>query len=406
MKLLLNNRVSAQEGFSLIELLVSIVIALIMSAAIFTAMSNSTGLKRTTTSVNDIDQTGAILSYQLDKLLRSAGSGFSQSWQQSFGCQINASLAGVGTILPFSGTMAAPFSSVNSDLSGVFRLAPLVIANDATKPNVSGASGQTSDALIVMKGNGGNGEVPTLFLSWPAIASLNILNTVGFSANDLVLVTDRSGSTGPVSCMIEQVSSTFAGGGTANILPLAGNYYANPIGSADLTKISSSGSAIDLGNAITNPPSLQIIGIGDNNVLYSYDLLQLGSYNTPQPLADGVFELHALYGVDTDGDGKVDAWIKPTAGSQYDYKTLENGSLASMATLQKIKAVRIGLIMRSSLAEKATVPPATTGPLILFSDLGDDLTYTRPLQGAEQNYRYRTLETTIPLRNAMLSPSL
>ena len=398
---------ACQEGGGLVELLVAVVIASIMSVAIFAAIARSEGLKRTTTSVNDINQTGAILAYQLDKLLRSAGSGFSygtldgEDWQLSYGCQIDAGLAGAGTILPFPGAMHAPFSSVNSELSGVYRLAPLVIANDAITPNVSG---QPTDALIVMKGNGGSAEVPTQFGSRPQADRLNVTNTIGFKANDLVLVVDQDGAAGPASCMIEQVASTFASDGTATVLPLGGDYYANPIGTADLTAIASKGGVVDLGNTTTNPPSFQIIGIGDNNVLYGYDLLRLGNPDKPpQALANGVFELHALYGIDSNADGKVDTWVKPAAGGSYDFKTLENGSAASRANLQKIKAVRLGLIMRSSLPEKATVPPATSGPLALFSDLGAELAYTRALTGTEQNYRYRIVEVTIPLRNAMLN---
>jgi type IV pilus assembly protein PilW len=55
--------------------------------------------------------------------------------------------------------------------------------------------------------------------------------------------------------------------------------------------------------------------------------------------------------------------------------------------------------MRTSLPEKA---PVTTGPLVLFSDLGTTLTFTRTLAAAEQNYRYRIIESTIPLRNSLL----
>ena len=40
--------------------------------------------------------------------------------------------------------------------------------------------------------------------------------------------------------------------------------------------------------------------------------------------------------------------------------------------------------------------------LTLFADLGSALTYTRTLGSAERSYRYRTLESTIPLRNSLL----
>jgi type IV pilus assembly protein PilW len=63
--------------------------------------------------------------------------------------------------------------------------------------------------------------------------------------------------------------------------------------------------------------------------------------------------------------------------------------------------VRIGLLLRSSMQEGSSVGPAS---LRLFTELGDDLTYTRTLSTAERRYRYRTLESTVPLRNLLLTP--
>jgi len=45
-------------GFSLIELMVAATIFLVLSIAIFQVLSTNEGQKRTTTSVNDIDQAG------------------------------------------------------------------------------------------------------------------------------------------------------------------------------------------------------------------------------------------------------------------------------------------------------------------------------------------------------------
>ena len=46
--------------------------------------------KRSTTSVNDINQTAAYVTYVMDRHLRSAGSGFAQRWSDAFGCILNA----------------------------------------------------------------------------------------------------------------------------------------------------------------------------------------------------------------------------------------------------------------------------------------------------------------------------
>ncbi len=127
----------------------------------------------------------------------------------------------------------------------------------------------------------------------------------------------------------------------------------------------------------------------------------MGAFNATQEIADGIFEMHALYGVDTDGDGRVETWADPGTPA-YTIATLQSGTAASIATLRSIKAIRVGLILRTSLPEKVTTPPATSRPLTLFSDLASAPTYTRSFSGNETNYRYRTVEMTVPLRNTLL----
>lgn len=418
-------RKSRHHGFSLIELMIVMVIALVMSIAVFGILASSEGKKRTLTTVNDVNQAGNYAMYQLDKAVRSAGSGFAQSWTLSFGCELFAYKNGAGVILPYPTSpttgMAPPFTSLATGLSGVFRLAPIVIAKGATSPNVTNmSSANSSDALIVMSGAAGYGEFPIPLTNVATASKLTLPNTVSMRANDLALLVgglQSGGSAAP--CMIEQVASTFTGG-AVTAMPLAGTYYQNPIGAADMTTSSTTfasdgASVLNLGNAVSNnPPSFQLIGVGDNNVLYSYDLLQGGATNKSLPIADGAFEMHALYdvdtqdGVDTLGKPHVHAWVDPAAAG-FDLATLESGSAAANANLHKIKGIRLGLILRTSLPEKppqnAKVAPATTGPLILFSDLtdsaGGSLQYTRKLSTAEQNYRYRTIEATIPLRNLL-----
>ena len=142
--------------------------------------------------------------------------------------------------------------------------------------------------------------------------------------------------------------------------------------------------------------SFLMIGVGADNTLFSYDLLQ--ATNTPLlPIAAGVFEMHALYGVDNDNNGTIDAWVDPSSSVTYSLAALMAGDQTAARLLQSIKAVRVGLITRTSLQERTTVAPAT---LTLFSDLG--LTHTRTLTDAERLYRYRTIESTIPIRNALL----
>ena len=384
-------------GVTLIEMMVVMGIGLILTLAIFLVLSASEGRKRTTTSVNDTAQAGGYGMYVIDKMLRSSGSGFAQSGTFAYGCTLFAQ-KGTTQILPAANALPAPFAAVNTGTAGLFRLAPVLIAPGQTTPNVSGAA---SDVLVVMGGSAGFGEYPVTFRGLPTSGSTNALdlpNTLSFRGDDLVMLAEEFNS----NCMIQQVQSGFAGG-TANALPLAGTYAAGTIGSASLVGYSVSGTVMNMGNAANgNPPTILLVGVGDNNTLFSYNLLQTdvdaGGNPVQMPLADGVFEMHALYGVDPTNSGTV-TWVSPSSAG-YSLAALMAGTQTAAGLLQSIKAVRVGIITRTSLRERDPVSPSA---LTLFSDLADSagnaLTYTRTLTTAEQNFRYRTIESTIPIRN-------
>ena len=69
----------AQRGVTLIELLVSMVIALVLTLAVTSIVIVGESHKRTTTSTNDTSQSGAYALVVLDRALRSAGSGIVQA---------------------------------------------------------------------------------------------------------------------------------------------------------------------------------------------------------------------------------------------------------------------------------------------------------------------------------------
>ncbi|PLC44233.1 hypothetical protein C0Q88_05935 [Ralstonia pickettii] len=405
-------RAARQKGLSLIELMVALVVSMVIVGAVFGLMSVSEGRKRTTMSVSDINQSGVFALYQLDKAIRSAGSGYSQNWPLTYGCRLNVNLNGK-QILPSPANIPAPFAGLPTQLGG-FRLVPLLIVQNGT----SGSS----DALITMAGNAGYGEIPTEFSNTapvvsPGLVNLSLINTMTFNAGNLVLVADRNDTAGNVQpCYVGQVKSGFTGS-VAVQLPLAGAYDASVGLDGGAVKVSATGVAMNLGNVGGgNLPAFGVYGVGSNNTLMFYDLLQSGGNgNSAVPLADGVMEMHALYGIDPNNTGNV-TWQAPTGA--FDAATLSNGTQTAAANLYAIKAVRIGLIMRTSLPERAqqyvtsasapSAPSAATatgvvspGPLVLFADVPGQA-YTRKLTGAEQNYRYRVLEATIPLRNTLL----
>jgi type IV pilus assembly protein PilW len=102
----------------------------------------------------------------------------------------------------------------------------------------------------------------------------------------------------------------------------------------------------------------------------------------------------------------IDDWIDPSTSTTYSATALMAGTQTATALLQTIKAIRVGLITRTSLLE-APLDGTLVGPasLQLFADLPTTAApqpFTRTLTNDERHYRYRTIESTIPVRNALL----
>jgi type IV pilus assembly protein PilW len=385
------------RGTTLIELMVALVIGMILSLAVFGVMSTFEGKRRTIDAGADLDQSASVAMFQLDRWIRSAGAGLEQANSYAYGCLLYAT-KGSTQLLPPTASLPAPFASVGAS---TLRLAPVLILPNQTSPGDSNAStsGHTSDALLVMSSGNTSGQAPTLFTASAGSAQLNVPNTLAFSASDLILVADSQPASGGgiAPCMVTQADSGITSG-AATSLALGGSWYAATVGTQSLSGYSDTGVAMDLGNATSRTPSFQLLGVGDHDTLYAYDLLDISDTQL-QASAENVFEMHALYGVDTDADGVIDHWYSPsdtTAG--YTVSALSAGTSTAAGLLKNIRAIRVGLILRAALPERDTIAAATS--LTLFSDINSGaLTYTRTLDTTEQHYRYRTIEATIPLRN-------
>ncbi|HJV68322.1 PilW family protein [Ideonella sp.] len=385
-----------QRGLTLIELMVALVIGMVLTVAVFGVLAAWEGKKRVTTGLNDLEQAGNLALYELDQWVRSAGSGFSSTagaGNSAYGCLLRAS-AESGQTLPRTSALAAPFASVDLDGDGNFPLLPAMIVPDATTP---GESGQPSDALLVMGGSAHHGGAALSLSADPTDTTLRLDNTVGVSADELLLLFDPSVGN---RCLLTQVASSAA---TSLTLDVDGSFYAATV---DDTSIASSfkkeGLVLPIGSPTTDPPQFQLIGVGDHNTLYSYDLLQSGGADVAlQARAEGVFEMHALYGVDNDGNGTIDEWVSAGSGSDYAASKLMAGTPTARTLILRIKAVRVGLILRTTLPEKTAEETSTPSMLYLFRDLGDGLRYERALSGDALKYRYRVMEATLVLRNNM-----
>jgi type IV pilus assembly protein PilW len=388
-----------QRGVTLIELMVAVIIGLVVTLAVTSLLIFSESSKRTTTATNDMGQTGAYAAYVLDRAVRGAGSGFTQSWSLAgaFGCRLNATLPGTPN-LPRGTAFPAPFATAflgGASGSANLRVAPVLIGKSQSDAG--------SDVLVVMGGTASSGDVPRLILS--SGKSSNILrldSTTGLAEGDLGLVS----ASGTTDCLLEQVhaSTAFADTSGNDALPLGGTYYTASGSTTSLATLAVSGSAYftPLGNVNAGNTQFQMFGVGSNNTLYSYDLLMSNGTDASQAIADGVAEMHALYGLDTNADGVLDTWVDPGAAG-YDIATL----MATPAKARQVVAVRIALVLRSANYEKENANGELPSPasLTLFKDLATSLQQTISFSTSEQHFRHRVVESTIPLRNVLLLPT-
>ena len=283
-----------QQGLSLVELLVAMLIGLVLSLAVYSWLNVNEGRKRTTTSINDIDKVGIYTLHQLDQSIRSAGSGLLSSIKSSIaktgaidytlGCQINA-VQNSATLLPPSAKLPAPFDKLPAPLDTAplnFRIAPVIILN--------GAAPAGDDIIITMSGNGGLSETATKFFDLPQGDSPSLPNVAGFFNNALVLITRPPNAT--ISpCIIAQVSSSFSPIAGARALPLGGAFYHNTVNGIALSSFDTDAQVLNLGLS----PSFQLFGVGANSTLFRYDLLSpaisTGNTPNPAPFADSIYQM-------------------------------------------------------------------------------------------------------------------
>ena len=388
-----------ERGLSLIELLVAMAIGLVVTLAITTVLINSQGLQRTSTALNDTSQTGAFATLTLDRATRSTGSGFTQ-FRAAMGCVLNAAIntPALQTLLPVptAAPWPAPFGNVDgSPGRAAVVLAPVVI--------IDGGGANGSDQLVVMTGNHASSESARAIDSGSVTAnSVVVTNAMGMRANDLVLVADTTPGAG---CMVQQIATP-----VLNVqVPMAGSYF-NAVGATRaLATFAASSAVVPLGwisnvaGTASNPPAFTIYGLGNDNFLYSYDILKITG-DTAVPVADNVLSMHALYGVRTSPTSAL-TWVAPT-GATYGASALWGATTTAESalvrtTIQSIRAVRIAMVLRSAVEEKQTTPQVSPDTLVLFPDLPltDPRQVTITLTTAQKNFRYRIVETIVPIMN-------
>lgn len=338
------DRFPSQRGLGLIEILISIVVAMLMVLVIYQIYEVSEGQKRTITSGSDAQQNATYGLFVLSRDLAIAGSGIASAAATLDGC-----------------TMLRPV--------------PVLITSGATKND--------PDSITVLYGGSSSLATPVQFKQTASTAESYIVpGPVGFTANDVIVAVQGA------SCTLSTINDggvvvdDATGFATITHTPIEGDKGATyPAVTASLVNL---GQPASMGRVVyTVDPSAQTLRTQK----------QLPTVDPVTPVVSDVVNLKAQYGLDTDNDGIVDAWQDAT-GAVWSAANLPKQPLA---TLQQIRAVRIAIVTRSPQYEKTEV---TATPPSMF-----DGAVSMTLGADQRHYRYKVLETIVPLRNALWNAS-
>jgi hypothetical protein len=125
----------------------------------------------------------------------------------------------------------------------------------------------------------------------------------------------------------------------------------------------------------------------------------------PNPIASNILNVKIQYGIDDVGDGLIHHWVPGISGTPYGDWDPATLLAAPMTTLNRIKAARIAILVRSEQPDKELAGQGFNRSV--FSDCADGgtcypVTFDIPAVAAgtqPYGWRYRVYETTIPLRN-------
>lgn len=386
-----------QAGFTIVELMVATVIALLCTLVVMQVFSISEGQKRTTTGGSDAQTNGAIGLYQIEREARLAGYGLVSL--ELLGCPfVRLYNEGTGNTTQVS---FLPFQ-INPPTA-------LVAAGDANTDTVAIVYG-SSDGLI--EGTGA-------YQVANAAANFKVANRAGFKPGDLVIGYQDIPGTG-IQCTIHEVTGVPGGscgdppgGGSDNIIHNSGNYknvYEN-CQNKSATRNRPGGipgvQALDSANGarlfnIGPLPINQAYAIRNGNLTVC-DLMNLDCSVAANftPIINDIVSMRAVYGRDANGNGSVESgeWTRTAP--------------ASAAEWRQLLAVRLALVSRNPLREKAN----TAGTCDITTDKAkpDKMEWmNQSTAGAAidlstssadwQCFRYKLFQTVVPLRNIIWQP--
>jgi type IV pilus assembly protein PilW len=408
-----------QPGFSLIEVMISMVLALITFLVMFQMFESWDRSKRSTASGGGAMVTGALAMFRIERDLRLAGFGFGNA--SELGCTVDA--------FDSARPDEAAAGAVSATASNVFTfpLVALQIVNEATSAGdqvvaMYGSSEGISTTRFF--GTSSSGAQPYTSLTSNS-ATMEIGARGGIQQGDLVVIAQDSGA-----CNLVEVTDTsngdrrtfsFTGGNYTHFYTSAINTAPRYNSAAGVTAAGATGRVYVIGPG----PQRRIWQIRNNRTLaYTNDLRWTDTTNNTTgaaaadtlndftDIADNIVNLQAQYGIATPSGSVAAPTCTPVTNPTW------TASDPTTACQPFVWAIRVALLARSDQFEKSWGIPANAGVAVPPSWAGGSFTMTNIDGTADsygtatattpsrnpndwRHYRYRVFESIIPLKNVM-----
>lgn len=424
--------IARHRGFGLVEIMIGMMVGLVSMIVVMQVYTVFENQKRATSTGGDAQTNGALALYLMEREVRAAGNGMTEGEPHKYpplaGCTTRLFDSQAAFLAP---NATPPFVStvVGAGTVSSVRLAPVVISNGV---------GGLSDSLTITYGTSVIAAPYTLDSAGylPGGISINLTpNAMGIAKNDLLALVEEDPALSinngnyrtPKPCSLLQVTSAPVVGA----IPVADGTRYNKTGGTGVTPFTGEARLYDLGQL-----NLVTYRISGNNLVADvskFGVIPDGTANGASvqnrtdfsPLASSIVNMQVQYGVDTgnagtgylatcktvtagsplganDPDAVIDAWVDATG--QWE----NNGvSTPSLFNLQRIRAVRIGLVARSGVKASGTASdPCNTGAVTIHWPSGPDMTPNLSGDADWQCYRYKVFQTTIPVRNTLWSSTI
>lgn len=354
-----------QKGSFLVELMVGLFMSVVSILGVMTIYANFEGQKRTTTQANEAISNAALALFPLQHYGKMAGYGVNNA--ALLGCNVKAY------------NSSKPAGEQEFD----FSLTPILIN--------AGASNAESDTIQFLFGESDSFFAPaTITQTMPSPAALfKVDSRFGLREGDLLIAAEPG-----KDCSLSQISNLPSQQNQSdNVIKNAGNYTDPITGQQTPTTYNKPGGlgvSYSVGAKLFNlgrSPSILEFYVENNQMIQEN---QLATVDARRVIGDNILMLKAVYGIDSNDDGAVDNWTNVTPTSNAD--------------LARITGVRVAILARSNLRERAEDGACN---ITVNSDI-NWMNGTFDISGFEdwQCYRYRVLQTTIPIKNMIWRSSI